>query len=54
MLLHDFKVYVNAASDDQEIGVVIRSIETGDEIATTFDVVVDINGNGDLMICTVF
>jgi hypothetical protein len=42
--------YVDAASDDWEIGVAIYSGETGEEIAMTFDVVADINEYGELMI----
>ena len=50
MSLAELQTYVNAASGDREIGVVVRSIETGDEIAITFDVVADISEYGELMI----
>ena len=50
MLKCVFQTYVDAASDDREIGVVIDSWETGNEIATTYDVVVDISEYGELMI----
>jgi hypothetical protein len=50
MLLRSLKDYADIASDNEEIGVVVYSIYTGDEIATTFDVVADINEYGQLMI----
>jgi len=53
MSLAELQTYVDAASGDSEIGVVVRSIETGDEIALTFDVVADISEYGELMISIV-
>ena len=53
MSLAELQTYVNAASADREIGVVVRSIKTGNEIALTFDVVADISEYGELMICVV-
>jgi hypothetical protein len=50
MLLRDFKDYTDIAKDDEEVGVVVYSIDTGNEIAATFDVVADINEYGQLMI----
>lgn len=50
MLKNIFYTYVDAVSDDSDVCVVVRSIETGEEIATTYDVVVDISEYGELMI----
>jgi len=47
------QTYIDAASVDMEIGVLVRSIETGGEIALTFDVVADISEYGELIICVV-
>lgn len=53
MLLAELQTYVDAASSDREIGAVVHSIETGDKIALTFDVVADISEYGELMISVV-
>jgi len=53
MSLPELQTYVDAASSDREIGVVVHSIETGDEIALTFNVVADISEYGELMISVV-
>jgi hypothetical protein len=53
MSLAELQTYIDAASDDSEIGVVVRSIETGDEIAITFDIVADISEYGELIISVV-
>jgi hypothetical protein len=53
MLLNELQTYVDAASDDMDIGVLVRSIETGDEIALTYDVVADISEYGELIISVV-
>jgi hypothetical protein len=50
MLIRDFQDYVYAADDDMEIGVVVRSGETSDKIAITYDLLADINKYGELMI----
>jgi len=50
MLLNELQTYVDAASADMDIGVIVRSIETGNEIVVTFDVVADISEYGELMI----
>jgi len=46
-----FQVYVDAAADESEICVVVYSIETGDVIAASYDVVAVISEYGELMIC---
>jgi hypothetical protein len=50
MLASALQGYVDAMSDGMEIGVVVHSIETGEEIATSFDVVVDISEYGELLL----
>jgi hypothetical protein len=50
MLLRDLKTYINVASDHQEIGIILYSIKTGCEVATTFDIMVNISEYGELMI----
>jgi len=51
MLKHVLQSYVDAAACDTDVCVVIHSIETGMEVAVSYDVVVDINEYGELMIC---
>jgi len=50
MLLQVLKDYADDASDCSEVGVAVRSIETGDEIVVTYDVVADISEYGELII----
>jgi len=50
MLVRDFQTYIDAISGDREIGVFVHSIETGVEIAGSYDIAVDINEFGELMI----
>jgi len=50
MFLRNLQAYADTASDSTEIGVAIFSIETGDKIAVTYDVVIDINEYGELII----
>jgi hypothetical protein len=50
MLLAELQTYIDAAEADREIGVVVLSIDTGGEIALTFDVVADISEYGELII----
>jgi hypothetical protein len=53
MLIRDFQSYVDAASGDTEICVVVHSIETGEEIAASYDVVADVSEYGELIISIV-
>jgi len=50
MKLTDLQTYIDATSADMEIGVLVHSIETGDEIALTFAIVADISEYGELII----
>ena len=53
MSLAELQTYIDAASADMEIGVLVRSIGTGGEMALTFDVVADISECGELIISVV-
>jgi hypothetical protein len=46
----DILPYLDAASDNTDIGVTIYSLAGGDEIAVTYDLIVDINEYGEIMI----
>ena len=50
MIKKVFQTYIDAISDDSEICVVVCSIETGEEIAASYDVVADISEYGELVI----
>jgi hypothetical protein len=50
MSLAELQTYIETASGDMDIGVVVHSIENGEEIAVTYDVVADISEYGELMI----
>jgi len=50
MLVGDFQAYVDAARAGSEICVAVCSVETGGEIAVSFDVVAGINVYGELVI----
>ena len=50
MFLHDLMNYIDDDSDDMEIGVAVFSIESGDEIAVTYDIVAYISEYDELMI----
>jgi hypothetical protein len=50
MIKNVFQTYVDAVSDDSEICIVVCSVETGEEIAASYDVVADINEYGELVI----
>ena len=49
MLLRDIQDYADAASCGMDIGIAVRSIETGEEIAVSYDVAADINEYGELI-----
>jgi len=49
MLLSSLQAYIDAASDNTEIGISICSYESDEEIALSFDVVADINEHGELI-----
>lgn len=49
MFIHDLLSWVAEADDDREIGIAVNSIETGEELATTYDIAADISEYGGLM-----
>jgi hypothetical protein len=50
MFIHDLLSWAGEADDDREIGIVVRSIETGEELTTTYDIAADISEYGELML----
>jgi len=50
MLKNVFQIYLDEASSGTEICVAVSSIETGEEIAVSYDVVADISEYGELVI----
>lgn len=50
MFKDSFQSYLDAAANNREICVVVYSIESGNKIATNYDVIVDINEYGELLI----
>jgi hypothetical protein len=50
MFKSSLQTYIDAAADDREICVVVYSAETGEGIATSYDIVADISEYGELMI----
>ena len=50
MFLHELQDYIDAAADDMEVCIVVRSLETAKVIAVTYDIVATIGEYGELMI----
>jgi hypothetical protein len=50
VFLRNLQEYIDAASDDREIGVVVSSIETSKVIATSYDILANVSDYGELMI----
>ena len=50
MFIHDLLSWAGEADGDREIGITVRSIETGEELTTTHDIAVDISEYGELML----
>jgi hypothetical protein len=50
VFIHDLLSWVGEADDDREIGIAVRSIETGEELTTTYDIAADISEYGELML----
>jgi len=51
MLKHALKTYLDHVPEDLEIAVIIYSIETGVEIAVSYDITIVINEFGEIMLC---
>ena len=49
MLSRDLQAYADDASAGREIGIAVCSIETGEEIAVSYDVAADISECGELI-----
>ena len=52
MLKSALQTYLDAVSEERDIAVIIYSVETGIEIAVSYDLVIDINEFGEMLICT--
>ena len=50
LFIHDLLSWVGEADEDQEIGIVVKSIETGEELTTTYDIAADISEYNELML----
>jgi len=50
MFIHDLLSWAGEADEDREIGIVVRSIETGEGLTTTYDIAADISEYGELML----
>jgi hypothetical protein len=50
MLKRSFMAYADAASDELDVVVAVRSIETGEEIAASYDVAAGIGERGELVV----
>ena len=50
MLFCDLLAYAGGNGREREMCVTVRSVETGREIATTYDVAADVGGHGELML----
>ena len=50
MFIQDLLSWAGEADEDREIGIVVRSIETGEELTTTYDIAADISEYGELML----
>ena len=50
MFIHDLLSWAGEADEDREIGIVVRSIETGEELTATYDIAADISEYGELML----
>jgi len=50
MFLHELQDYIDAASDDMEVLVVVRSVADAKVIAATYEITAGIGEYGELMI----
>jgi len=48
--MHDLLSWAGEADEDREIGITVRSIETGEELTATYDIAADISEYGELML----
>jgi len=50
MFIQDLLSCTGEADEDREIGIVVRSIETGEHLTTTYDIATSISEFGELML----
>ena len=50
MFIHDLLSWAGEADADREIGIIVKSIETGEELTATYDIAADISEYGELML----
>jgi hypothetical protein len=50
LVIHDLLSWAGEADEDREIGILVKSIENGEELATTYDIAPDISEYGELML----
>ena len=50
MFIQDLLSWAGEADADREIGIVVKSIETGEELTATYDIAADISEYGELML----
>jgi hypothetical protein len=50
MFIHDLLSWAGEADDDREIGIIVQSIETGENLTTTYDIAADISEYDELML----
>ena len=50
MFIHDLLSWAGEADEDREIGIIVQSIETGKNLATTYDIAADISEYDELML----
>ena len=50
MLKSSLQAYLNDTVDDFDVGVVVCSLDTGEEIALSYDAIIDINDYGEPVI----
>ena len=50
MFIHDLLSWAGEADEDRAIGIIVKSIENGENLATTYDIAADISEYGELML----
>ena len=50
MFIHDLLAWAGEADDDREIGIIVKSIETGENLTTTYDIAAGISEYNELML----
>jgi len=50
VFIHDLLAWAGEADDDREIGIIVKSIETGENLTTTYDIAAGISEYNELML----